>query len=377
MSNRPNRLLWEAKPHTIAKINLLKNYLNAWYPIVGKSFHGRGVCFIDGFAGPGEYTNFSEGSPIAALIVARAWLSKFGKTWAAGNLRFIFIDEDKDRIEHLRELALPFTADPKFEIAFYSSSFETGIKMAEEEHPAWLAGNGPTFLFVDPFGTKGVPFNLIYKLLKRDHFELLLNFDADGAARIHLAGNNADASRILTELFGDEDWRNVVSENPKIGALCPALMQHYRVKLRTIPGLQYTFPFEMRSKANLSEYFLLFGSKHVLGLEKMKEAMKSIDQAGDYSFSGANVDQTRLFRFDDHSSWAKTLHRTFLGRNMSWAEIRDFVLTETPFVNAKKMLSLLEKKGAVKVTSSDSKRRIGTYKHEKLITDLEFIARNE
>ena len=64
--------VWEAAPHTIAKITILKSYLNAWFRIMGLTKHNQEILYIDGFSGPGKYTNYAEGSPVAALNAAQS-----------------------------------------------------------------------------------------------------------------------------------------------------------------------------------------------------------------------------------------------------------------------------------------------------------------
>jgi len=61
----PDSTQWPLEPHTAAKHEILRRYLNAWFPILG-SHHGR-VVFLDGFAGPGIYSHGEPGSPIVAL----------------------------------------------------------------------------------------------------------------------------------------------------------------------------------------------------------------------------------------------------------------------------------------------------------------------
>jgi len=58
---------WEFKEHTKVKHILLKKYLAAWIQILG-SWSNR-ICYFDGFAGRGEYTDGTLGSPIIALEV--------------------------------------------------------------------------------------------------------------------------------------------------------------------------------------------------------------------------------------------------------------------------------------------------------------------
>jgi three-Cys-motif partner protein len=80
--------VWEAAPHTIAKIAMLKKYLFVWFSIFGSKFSGKDLWYVDGFSGPGEYTNHPHGSPIAALQAAEDALEKAGR-WAAGRIRLV------------------------------------------------------------------------------------------------------------------------------------------------------------------------------------------------------------------------------------------------------------------------------------------------
>ncbi|PSN94208.1 hypothetical protein B9Q06_09975 [Candidatus Marsarchaeota G2 archaeon ECH_B_2] len=84
-----------SSPHTKAKHKILKTYLAAWFPILSK-WNGR-VLYIDGFAGPGEYDDGSDGSPLLALEVARTHKLKL-----ASEVVFLFVEEDKERFNHLR-----------------------------------------------------------------------------------------------------------------------------------------------------------------------------------------------------------------------------------------------------------------------------------
>ena len=51
----------------------------------------------------------------------------------------------------------------------------------------------------------------------------------------------------------------------------------------------------MRGKKDSLNYHLVFATKHALGMEKMKEAMRAIDRTGSYSFSDAHVGQRECF----------------------------------------------------------------------------------
>ena len=70
MSEKLTASSWDLVPHTAAKLNILSEYLKAWFPIVGQSQRFDGVIYIDGFAGPGRYKQGEDGSPIIALKAA-------------------------------------------------------------------------------------------------------------------------------------------------------------------------------------------------------------------------------------------------------------------------------------------------------------------
>ena len=102
MPPKKQPVVWEAPRHTIAKIKLLREYLHRWFSILGRKCHGQDLLYVDGFSGPGEYTNHPAGSPIAAMEAARQARRDAATDWVAGKMRFSFIDEDVGRIEHLQ-----------------------------------------------------------------------------------------------------------------------------------------------------------------------------------------------------------------------------------------------------------------------------------
>jgi three-Cys-motif partner protein len=105
----PKETIWPIERHTSAKHQILRKYLDAWFPILG-TFNKR-VVYVDGFAGPGRYTGGEPGSPIVALEAALTHQAKL-----PGELVFLFIEKDTARADHLSaEIAkLPLT--PSFKV---------------------------------------------------------------------------------------------------------------------------------------------------------------------------------------------------------------------------------------------------------------------
>src|SRR5690242_3600374 len=90
-SFRPKEI-WAAAPHTLAKIEIVHRYLYLWFYIMGRS--NPTLVYVDGFAGPGRYTNSDQSSPTAALKAACAAISKSGDALRTKKFVFRFIEKD-------------------------------------------------------------------------------------------------------------------------------------------------------------------------------------------------------------------------------------------------------------------------------------------
>jgi three-Cys-motif partner protein len=141
--------IWPAEPHTIAKIEILKGYLFAWFQILGPSRRGQDLLYIDGFAGPGAYSNYETSSPLAALTAAQTALSATASGCTAGDLHCAFIEADPQRFAHLRERVAPFQDTPKLHINLFQGSFVDGLARLKEQLPRPFEGSDPLLVFID------------------------------------------------------------------------------------------------------------------------------------------------------------------------------------------------------------------------------------
>ena len=378
MSSKKPTEPWRAEPHTLAKIAILKTYLESWFSIFGISRKGQDVLYIDGFAGPGIYAEGENGSPVEALI-ASAKISG-SPLWKGGKINCAFIESNRSIFSILKERIAPFLSNSKLSIKVYNNTFIEGFNTLKMDLPQFFSSELPLFAFIDPFGPSGAPFSIVKEILSSPTSEVLINFDSDGLARIYKlytsGKDNGSAENILNLAFGDKSWQSVpVAELSKhsFKNIAPLMMELYKEKLFQLPNVKYVFPFEMRDKNDQHSYYLIFASQHHLGLEKMKVAMKKIDQTGDYRFSDARVDQEVLFKYDDVTETARLLYEHFLERKVLWEEIRLYTLNHTPFVNPKSMLSILEKKDVIKVYPENPKRRKGTFP-DGTVKSIEFLS---
>ncbi len=374
MPARPKTTIWHAPPHTVAKIRILRAYLLAWFQIMGRSQRGKDILYIDGFAGPGSYANQAEGSPVAALRALAEVRKNVGKHWVAGSVHVALIEEASERFSALQSAVEPYCDTPNLSVHPYGLTFEEALTQLRTAAPNFFESSVPLFAFIDPFGVKGFTFESVRHIFRNPMAEVLINFDADGVARVLRAGKASDHETILTDIYGSDDWRASLNPSAATPVLVRESMRLYRQRLRSLTGVRYAFSFEMQTHQTSIDYFLVFASRHHLGLEKMKGAMKSVDGSGAYRFCDASEHQGDLFRFDDPAHYADITMKSFVGQTVSYDDVRGFVLNETPFANPTSILKELERSGRLSVVTRSPNRRRGTFKAEDTVA-LTFIDR--
>jgi three-Cys-motif partner protein len=360
--------IWKIEPHTEAKHEILRRYLEAWLPIMSK-YHAR-IVYLDGFAGPGVYLGGEDGSPVIALetAVKHVLQANFKE------IVFFFIERDKRRAEKLEKvLAERFpnlSNKMKYHVigAAFAPTFELVLNKMDEGG-AMLA---PTFAFLDPFGFSGLPMKLIGRMMKCEKCEVLVTFMVGFINRFMIEGREAT----LNELFATDEWKKA-NELEKPEDRIKFLVNLYEKQLKCEGGAQYVRSFAMTNKHNQISYYLVFGTKHPKGLEVMKDAMWKADKTGSYGFSDlTDPNQITFMDIGDEPYWvpkaAAMVYNKFRGQTVPVEQIRGFVITGTPFLYRNPILQYLEKSVPPKIVRVDvlrqAKRRASTYPEHCLVT---------
>lgn len=341
---------WEAKPHTLAKIEIMRRYLFLWFSILGANPRNKRLVYIDGFAGPGKYLNSDQSSPVAALQAAKAAIERPGAKLNDVEFSFLFVEKRSDFVENLRAVVSAGSWPANIKWGTEVGSFEDKVGGILEELKRQGQRLAPTFAFIDPFGATGLPFRVVAEILSYPSCEVLLNLDSDGIGRLITAQEFEKNQENLNALFGDESWRQLNPALP-MAKLSAGVLSLYKQRLRSLRDIRYVFPFAMNTRKGQINYHLVFASQHPLGLEKMKEAMKAVDKTGTYSFSDDTVDQRLLnFDFDAPAEWAVKMQAALGGAWHPYAVYHDYALNETPFINPKAMLEHLKQAGKLQVS---------------------------
>ena len=335
---------WDMDDHTLGKHLILKEYLNGWFPILGR--WNRRIVFIDGFAGPGCYRGGEPGSPIIALdsVVQHIQSGTLGQT----EVVCIFIEERKDRADHLLKLINERENSTSLRTSVLEGTFGdhvTDMLDYIDEQNLRLA---PSFVMIDPFGVKDSSMALIERIMSNPKSECFISFMYEPIRRFH-AGSEYEPH--LTELFGSEQWKHCLdmseSDDKK-----RFLHELFRNSLKS-RGVKYVVPFEIW-KGQRHMYTMYFATNHEKGCNLMKQAIWKIVPDGSFEFRGHNRLQGMLFGPNvDTAPLASHLQEQFGGTPISIEEIERFVMTdETVFHTGhlrQKTLQPMEKAGTIKV----------------------------
>lgn len=339
----PKEVIWKADAHTLAKIDIVKEYLKAWFPIIGR--YNPRIIYIDGFCGPGQYIGGEKGSPVTALETALSHHHDFLKNT---ELIFVFNDKDEKRIEHLSSIISEYDIPKNYRIEFYSGNFKETLLSILDSVESKGKELAPTFLFVDPFGIKENSYELIKRFMKHSRCEVLINFMSESINRF---ASTPEFENHLNELYGSKVWKTCLDDGNKYDCL----VSLYESRLKEFA--EFCWPFEMKDTKNKTKYLLFFISNHLKGLEKMKDAMWKIDPSGDYLFSARDCDQLTIFDNDFDPTALKKTYQDCLGEKLlTVEEIEEYTISQTSFrkSHVRKALTLLEKDGLIEV------RRPGT-----------------
>ena len=349
--------IWSSTPHTHAKHAILRQYWNRWLPILGR--WNRGLNYIDGFAGPGEYIGGEPGSPVIVLRAATQHTHR-----PVGAVSFTFIEKDHDRANHLRRVLgreFPRERLPRgWEYSVEDGEFDPVLNTAITQIEASGSTLAPTFAFLDPFGYSGFPMSTIRRLMAIPRCEVLITFMA-GYIRRFLDDLRAET---LTTLFGDDAWQNASSLQGE--ARVRFLLDLYETRLKETAQAAFVRSFEMCGPNDETVYYLVFATRNGEGLRQMKEAMYSVDRRESYRFSDlTDPGQRYLLDYleDESPEWvdraAGLVYNRFRGQSVPSPVAKEFVELLTPYVWRSPIFRVLEHDG--RILSVDGRGKGGGY----------------
>lgn len=363
---------WIYKEHTKVKHILLKKYLYAWIPILGR--WNPIICYFDGFAGRGEYKDektgevLNVGSPILALKVADKKAEYLDK------IVCVFVESDIENYENLEEAIEREKPNMKnlkkikiiMENAEFARVCDKILERLEEEKCTLV----PSFFFVDPFGFNGIPFTIIKKILSNPKTEIFFNFMARDIARFIKLPQLEDN---FTELFGTEEWKSLMTLHNRE----QAVVELYRKQLHEDAGVTYSLHFKVSESDKLRTlYYLIHATNNFKGHGIMKGIMFNQSAHGSFAYLGPNDvserSQIRLFDINDTGQLKRYLDKRFKGETLTFNGILERVCipwySEPPYIEKhyRQALKKFEEKGKIGVERVTSKTEKGLSGEDKI-----------
>jgi three-Cys-motif partner protein len=344
--------VWELEPHTKAKHEILVTYLQAWFGIMGSTAFEKRALVFDGFAGPGIYRGGQPGSPLLAVQTLLNH-SHFDR-WDAKEFVFLFNEQDEARYSSLEDVldlqrsALPGHKWPdNVKVHSSNDSFTDLAERLVGDLEAKGRQLAPTFAFVDPFGYKDVPLDVIRRLLAFNKCELFIYFDFNSANRF--AGKGAGVNHLFEALFGCDEFYDAPATGPERGRFLHDL---YERQLKEVCNFAHVRSFRMVHKRGHTNNYLFFATRNTQAFDRMKYAMWKAAPGGDYSFADRLADQDVLFdESADTTPLQRALLEQFAGRTVSIEEVVHFVICSTPYHSShvkRKTLVPMQKAGQIR-----------------------------
>lgn len=271
--------LWHAPAHTEAKQRLYRRYLEAWLPILSLGGFPR-LLVVDAFAGPGQYSTGEDGSPIVALksVLEHSLLPRILSRGT--EISFLFVEARRDRYEHLRKLINDLQRPPQVRVNVRHDTFENVWNDTLTKLQTSGQDLEPALILIDPFGPTGYPMELVGRSALHPACEVLINFTYQSLNRWFISQPNKYAE--VDQLFGGSEWRICLQANDS-SELERCLVRTYQEALGRV-GFKGV-AFQMLNVHNQTQYYLIYGTKHHLGMRAFKDAAWSVAPDGQFKFS--------------------------------------------------------------------------------------------
>ena len=302
-----------------AKHQLLRRYLDGWFPIL-TSVHGR-VIYVDCHAGRGIHETGQQGSPILALQRLRDHQLR-ARILDSTEVQFVFFENDLTNYERLcREIESLGELPSNITVDIFQEDYEEHLRHLVDTMNQHNQAFAPSFAFVDPFGFT-LSMELLNDLLAFRSCELLINFMY---RYVDMAIHHPAQASNMDSLFGCQDWRQLANiEDPREREDKTIALFSHQLKAKFVTHIN------MIGDNGVLKYVLLHASNHPRGRELIKESMWTVVPDGSFkAFERDTPDQLVLIEPEPNLEPLKDLlWKNFAGRQIRMQEIYNWLLQE-------------------------------------------------
>jgi three-Cys-motif partner protein len=305
-------VLWPLEPHTEAKHRLYKRYLDAWWPIFLQQAWVSRVTYVDAFAGPGEYKQGEEGSPIFALDRLLHHEARSRMNLRRDRVTLIFIEGDRARYEHLMALLVsrfgPLRELPVTVLVKHGRAELDTLPLLSQSG-AW---GSPVLTVFDSWGNVSVPWNHVRAIAENPSSEIVVTFGPNWFSR-----RESEEPENLDEVFGGPQHWSASDSKLQASDRWRFWLETYRAAVLRA-GFAYCLPFQVVPRTG-QPLDLVFGTSHHRAVEAFKDAMWNVDRSDGMRFSDPRTTVAK------QSAMAATQPTLFEDPNAPDAELLGFV----------------------------------------------------
>jgi three-Cys-motif partner protein len=255
----------EQREQSEIKTRIVAKYFWAWAKVIIPTVKSRGnkIAYVDLFAGPGRFNDGTISTPLRVLTTA------INDPDMSRMLVTIFNDRNSDFTSSLKEAIDGLPGIERMRYRPKIGHEEIGEEIFKAFEQIRLV---PTFLFVDPWGYKGLSLKLIGSVLKDWGCDCVFFFNYN---RINMGLNNDLVRQHMDGLFG-ESRADLIRR--RLEGLEPAdretlIIEELSQALKEMGG-RYVLPFAFKNaEGTRTKHHLIFITKNFKGYEIMKEIM--------------------------------------------------------------------------------------------------------
>jgi three-Cys-motif partner protein len=267
----------ELKEWSERKLNILEKYLIPFTQILGSQ--AKKVYYVDAFAGAGIYSDGAKGSPVRAAELAKKCRDE-NKSY---RLSCINIEANRNNYQNLQDNTASFDAD--LVLNLHGTFADNADQILNK-----IDGSA-ALCFLDPFGVKGIPWELIQKLInRRSPTDFWIRFDYITLLRLagfqnSVAPGAAKNVQTLLETYGIQDEQALFSrlntagdaETKRQNAVA-FYMERLKQEFKFTRDNGFAGYYPIKSIIGQDKYFLVFGSGHPKGFILASELICGIEE---------------------------------------------------------------------------------------------------
>lgn len=287
-------------PHSQAKLNLYRDYLTDYLPILGNSKFIDRINLFDIFCGTGIYDDGNLGSPLIAASQVVNYVQFFHKTGKTIKpIRLIINDFDNEKINNVSN-TLDGLSLTNCEVETYNLDASEMFAVAANKINSY-GRNERNLVFIDPYGYSKIQKSCLLKILNNQRSEIILflpvaqMYRFANVAQTDFEANQYSPLRKFTLDFFEGNEKAIRGEFENVFDYIQELTKAFSF------GNTYFTSSHYIQRDNANYYAVFFITHHIKGLEvflKVKWKNDSLGKGFNQTNNSGNLFGDLLEEFD-------------------------------------------------------------------------------